>query len=116
RVAGSANAHAADLGRALGAECREVAPSVEVVTLAGRKLHDRCSQLRVSPQRANHELPVARDRDQLRAGRALQCTLVGVEVTDDGRRALHGNRIQAVIARTPQIGIFTGASRGLYTG
>lgn len=115
-MAGWADADAADLWRALGAERREGAASVDVVTLARRELHDRRRQLRVAGKRPDHELPVARDAHEPRAGRALQRTLVGVEVTDDGRRTLHGTRIQAVIARAPQAAIFIVASRRLYTG
>ena len=44
-----ADAHAADLGRALGRERVEVVTGVDVVALRGRELHDRRSLLRVAP-------------------------------------------------------------------
>jgi len=41
---------------------------------------------------ADHELPVARDRDERRALRGAERALVGAKVTDDGGWALERNQ------------------------
>ena len=82
-----ADAHAADLRRAPGRKLVEVATGLEVVALARRELRHRRSLVRISGERTDHELPVARDRDELRASRSPQRALVGAEVTNDSRWA-----------------------------
>ena len=56
---------------------------------AGREPHHRRSLFRIAGERADHKLPIARHRDELRTGRSPQRLLVGAEMTDDGWRALH---------------------------
>ena len=91
-MARRAHAHAADLGRAPRRELDEIATGVDIVALAGCELHDRRGLLRVAGERADHELPVARERDEPRAGRSPQRALVGAEVADHGRWALQRNQ------------------------
>ena len=94
RVPRRADAHAAHLRRTFGRELVEIAAGVDVVALAGCELCHRRSPLRIAGERADHELPVARDRDEPRARRSSQRALVGAEVTDNGRWALQRNQIQ----------------------
>ena len=86
------DADAADLRRARRGEPVEVATHVEVVLLDGREPRNCRSLLRVAGERADHELTVARDRDEPRARRCPQRELVGTEVADDRRRALCGGQ------------------------
>jgi hypothetical protein len=53
----------------------------------------RRSLFRITGERADHELPVVSDRDELRARRGPQRALVA-EVRDNGRWALQRNQIQ----------------------
>ena len=88
-MARGAGAHPADLRRTFGRKRVEIPTGVKVVALGGRELRHRGGRVRVPGEGQDHTLPVTRNRDECCTRRSPQRLLVGSEVTDDGRWALH---------------------------
>ncbi len=99
------DAHPADLRRALRRQLEQIAARIDIVTLCRRELRHCRSLLSIARERADHELAVARSRDELRARREPQHALVVVEAADDGGQARREQRRQLFGVRCSRVSI-----------